>query len=75
MSMMVKMGTLSRYMAIAAPLWMEWVPQSSALKPRTSLPMIVTVALILCRMVLEEILQSLFRNQKVLTGVSLFVPG
>ena len=75
MSIIVKIGTLSRYIAMAAPLRMEWVPQSSALKPRTSSPMIVTAARNLSRIVLEETKRSLLLKKKVLTGVSFVVPG
>lgn len=42
MSMMVMMGTPDRYIAMAPPERMEWVPMSLALKPRASSPMLST---------------------------------
>ena len=38
MSMIVKVGTLSRYIVIADPERIEWVPISSRWKHRQSLP-------------------------------------
>lgn len=64
-----------QYIAIAAPLRMECVPQFSALNPRTSSPMMVTAARNLRRIVREEIKWSLLLKRKVLTGVSSVVPG
>jgi hypothetical protein len=44
MSMIVKMGTPARYMAMAPPDQMEWVPASRCKKPRTSGPMRLAAA-------------------------------
>ena len=38
MSMMVKVGTPSKYIAIEAPERMEWVPMLSGWNPRQSSP-------------------------------------
>jgi hypothetical protein len=44
MSMMVNSGTPARYMAMAPPDRMAWVPMSSCKKPRTSGPMRLAAA-------------------------------
>ena len=55
MIMIVYVGTLARYMAMAAPDLRECVPMSSAVKPRVSLPMALTVDLSVFRMDVDEI--------------------
>ena len=54
MIMIVKVGTLARYIAIAAPERMEWVPMSSGPKPRISLPIALTMFLRAVLMVVYE---------------------
>ena len=75
MRMMVKVGTLSRYIAMAAPERMEWVPMLSGWKPRRSLPTFSAAEQSFLQTV-EELIVFIFPARNiVLTVVLAFVPG
>ena len=73
--MMVKVGTPARYMAMAAPDLMEWVPISEGLKPSLSSPRSCAAERSFERTVVEVIVLSLPLTRMVLTVESSFVPG
>ena len=75
MSMMVKVGTLSRYIAMAAPEQMEWVPMSLGWKPRRSFPTFLAAERSFLRTVEELIVFSFPDRNIALTVVSALVPG
>ena len=75
MSMMVKVGSPSRYIAMAAPERMEWVPMSSGWKPTQSLPTFSAAERSFLRTVDELIVFSFMSRNIVLTVVSALVPG
>ena len=67
--MMVKVGICARYIAIAPPERMEWVPISSGLKPRMASPTSLAAERSLTRTVAEEIVDDLPLVKIVLTVV------
>ena len=75
MSMMVKVGTPSRYIAMAAPKQMEWVPMLLGWKPRRSLPTFLAAERSFLRTVEDLMVFSFLARNIVLTVVSTFVPG
>ena len=75
MSMMVKVGTTSRYIAMASPERMEWVPMSSGWKPRRSSPNFLAVERSFLRTVEDFIVFSFLSSNIVLTVVLVLVPG
>ena len=75
MSMMVKVGTPSRFIAMVAPEWMEWVPMSLGWKPRQSLPTFSAAEQSFLLTVEELMVFSFPARNIVLTVVSEFVPG
>ena len=68
---MVKTGHSPRYMAIAAPDRIEWVPTSSFLIPSLSSPTDSTAACRACTISLDEMCSILLFLQTADTGVSL----
>ena len=74
-SMMVKVGTLSRYIAIAALERMEWVPILLGWKPRQSLPTFSAAEKSFLLTVEDLMVFSFPARNIVLTVVSEFVPG
>ena len=68
-------GTLSRYIAMAAPERMEWVPMSSGWKPRRYLQTLLEAEQSFLRTVEELIVFSFPSSNIVLTVVSALVPG
>ena len=75
MSMMVKVGTPSRYITMAATKRMEWVLMSSGWKPRQSLPTFLASERSFLRTVEEWMVFSFPASNIVLTVVVVFVPG
>ena len=69
MVMMVKVGTPSRYIAMAAPKRMEWVPMALGWKPRQSSPTFSAADRIFLRTVEELIVFSFPARNIVLTVV------
>ena len=75
---MVKVGTLAKYIAMAAPDLIEWEPMSSSEKPSTSEPMVLTEILRAFLMDTEEIsdvVEGEWLGMNVLTFVSLLESG
>ena len=75
MSMMVKVGTLSRYIAMEAPKRMEWVPMLSGWKPRQSSLTFSAAEQSFLRTVEELMVFSFTARNIVLTVVLAFVTG
>ena len=75
MSMMVKVGTPSRYISMVAPERMEWVPMSSGWKPTRFLPNFSATERSFLRTVEELIIFSFLSRNIVLTVVSALVTG
>ena len=75
MRMMVKVGNPSRYITMAAPKRMEWVPMSSVWNPRQSSPTFSAAERIFLRTVEELMVFSFPARNIALTVVSAFVPG
>ena len=73
--MMVKVGTLARYIAIADPDLMECVPIPDGSKPKLALPTRRPADCNLVLTVLDVMVRSLPLTRMVLTVVSEFVPG
>ena len=73
--MIVNVGTLARYMAMAEPDLMECVPISSGSKPRLSFPICAAADRSLVRTVADVIVLSLPLMRTVLMGESQLVPG
>ena len=73
--MIVKVGTPARYIAIAAPERMEWVPMSLGSNPSFSSPMRCPADCSFVRTVLDVIVRSLPLIRIVLTVVLVSVPG
>ena len=65
MSMIVYTVVPERYMPIAPPDLFEWVPSSSAVKPKLSFPSAFTAARIFPKMTVEEMVDSLPSNTTV----------
>ena len=68
MSMMVKVGTLSSYIAMEAPERMEWVPMSLWWKPRRSSPTFSTAERCFLRTVEELIVFSFSGHEYCVNG-------
>ena len=75
MSMMVKVGTLSRYIAMADSERIEWVPMSLGWKPRRSSLIFSAAGKSFLRTVEELIVFSFPSRNIVLTVLSALVPG
>ena len=75
MSIMVKVGTLSRYITMAAPERIECVPVALGWKPRRSLPTFSAAERIFLWTVEELMVFSFLPRNIVLTLVSAFIPG
>ena len=73
--MMVKVGTPSMYIAMAAPERMEWVPMSSEWKPRQYSPTFSASEQSFFWTVEELMVFSFLARNIVLTVVSAFVSG
>ena len=75
MRMMVKVGTPPRYIAMAAPKRMEWVPMLSGWKPRQSSPTFLAAERSFLRYVGELMVFAFPARNIVLTVVLAVVPG
>ncbi len=74
-SIIVYTGTPARYIAIAAPLLVEWRPIQSAENPNVSFPIAVVAHRSCCRS-MRPVMRHFFPSLKyVFTWVSLFVFG
>ena len=73
--MMVKVGTLARYIAMADPDLIECVPISTGSKPKSSFPTRWPADCNFIQTVLDVMVRSLPLTRMVLTVVSAFVPG
>ena len=72
---MEKVGTCAKYMCMAAPNRMEYLPISEGENPRTSSPTIPAADRILVWAVVEDIVLGDFSTRMVLTQLSMIVPG
>jgi len=73
--MIVKVGTPARYMAIAAPDRMEWVPMSSGSNPNLSTPTFFAAERSFTRTVADEMVAIFPSTKIVLTGEFSSQPG